>query len=112
MKSADGYSCPQRICSFRKSRDEIQRFIGKVVGKGQERLESSEMNLRAGTPVRCVERHLRLQNSESVLATVVNTSNPCLLGNTHIVLGGWPGKVKGYECLQMTAFQPKRTKGI
>lgn len=35
--------------------------LGKVVGKGQRRLESSEMNLRAGTPVRCVERHLRLQ---------------------------------------------------
>lgn len=36
--------------------------LGKVVGKGQRRLESSEtMNLRAGTPVRWVERHLRLQ---------------------------------------------------
>ena len=73
--------------------------LGKVVGKGQRRLESREtMNLRQELPCSGLKGISGCRDSGSVLATtVVNTSNPCLLGNTHIVLGGWPGKVKGYE---------------
>lgn len=98
MKSADGYSL-QRICRPQ----EEQGWNSEV--HWERWLEKDKEGWKAvkrwiwGQELRCggLKGISGCRNSESVLATVVNTSNPCLLGNTHIVLGVWPGKVKGYE---------------
>lgn len=98
MKSADGYSL-QRICRPQEEQGwKFRGSLGKVVGKDKGGWKAVKrwiwgQELQGGG----LKGISGCRNSESVLATVVNTSNPCLLGNTHIILGVWPGKVKGYE---------------